>query len=212
MSPEQATGQSDRIGPWTDVFGLGGLLYHLLTHGPLYRGASETSVIRQAREAGYLPIRQLAPSTPRGLARIVHRALAAEPERRYRNCRRAGGRPPAVSSPAAGSARSSSRSRWPRRPSRWRWHSPGSPVNRRAPRDPPSDSPDRRRCRRRCPRRRRLEDRRPRASRGSCRSASMRSGSSRRRAWARSASRRGRSALTTRWRSRLASTPRRSAT
>ncbi len=85
MSPEQATGQSDRIGPWTDVFGLGGLLYHLLTHGPLYRGASETSVIRQAREAGYLPIRELAPSTPRGLARIVHRALAAEPERRYRN-------------------------------------------------------------------------------------------------------------------------------
>jgi hypothetical protein len=84
MSPEQAMGQSDRIGPWTDVFGLGGLLYHLLTLGPLYRGASETSVVRQAREAGYLPIRDLAPSTPRGLARIVHRALAAEPERRYR--------------------------------------------------------------------------------------------------------------------------------
>jgi serine/threonine protein kinase len=85
MSPEQAMGQSDRIGPWTDVFGLGALLYHLLTLGPLYRGASETSVVRQAREAGYLPIRDLAPSTPRGLARIVHRALAAEPERRYRN-------------------------------------------------------------------------------------------------------------------------------
>jgi serine/threonine protein kinase len=85
MSPEQAMEQSDRIGPWTDVFGLGGLLYHLLTLGPLYRGASETSIIRQAREAGYLAIRKLAPSTPRGLARIVHRALAAEPGRRYRN-------------------------------------------------------------------------------------------------------------------------------
>jgi serine/threonine protein kinase len=84
MSPEQAMGQSDRIGPWTDVFGLGGLLYHLLTLGPLYRGASETSIVRQARAAGYLPIRDLAPSTPRGLARIVHRALAAQPERRYR--------------------------------------------------------------------------------------------------------------------------------
>ena len=85
MSPEQAMGQPDRIGPWTDVFGLGGLLYHLLTLGPLYRGASETSVVRQAREAGYVAIRDLAPATPRGLARIVHRALAAEPERRYRN-------------------------------------------------------------------------------------------------------------------------------
>ena len=84
MSPEQAKGQSERIGPWTDVFGLGGLLYHLLTLGPVYRGASETSIVRQAREADYIAIRKLAPSTPRGLASIVHRALAAEPEHRYR--------------------------------------------------------------------------------------------------------------------------------
>ena len=84
MSPEQAKGHSERIGPWTDVFGLGGLIYHLLTLGPLYRGVSETSIVRQAREADYLAIRKLAPSTPRGLASIVHRALAPEPERRYR--------------------------------------------------------------------------------------------------------------------------------
>jgi hypothetical protein len=84
MSPEQALGRTDRIGPWTDVFGLGGLLYHLLALRPPYRGASRISVARQAREADYLPIRQLAPATPRGLERIVHRAMAADPERRYR--------------------------------------------------------------------------------------------------------------------------------
>jgi serine/threonine protein kinase len=84
MSPEQALGRSDQIGPWTDIFGLGGLLYHLLTLGPPYRGASRASVARQAREAGYLPVRQLAPATPRRLARIVHHAMAADPRRRQR--------------------------------------------------------------------------------------------------------------------------------
>src|SRR6185437_9075077 len=84
MSPEQATGQPDRIAPWTDVFGLGGLLYHLLTLGPVYRGDPQVAVTHLAREAAYRPIRELAPATPRGLARIIHRALAAEPERRYR--------------------------------------------------------------------------------------------------------------------------------
>jgi hypothetical protein len=83
MSPEQAQGRPDRIGPWTDVFGLGGLLYHLLTLGPPYRGASRASVVRQARGADYLPVRQLAPATPRGLAQIVQRALAADPDRRH---------------------------------------------------------------------------------------------------------------------------------
>ncbi len=84
MSPEQAMGRPDRIGPRTDVFGLGGLLYHLLTGRPLYQGASRASVLRQARQAGYLPARVANPRVPRALERIVDRALAADPERRYR--------------------------------------------------------------------------------------------------------------------------------
>ncbi len=84
MSPEQALGRPDQIGTWTDVFGLGSLLYHLLTGGPLYRGASRVSVLRQAREAGYLPVRQVNPRVPRALERICHTAMAADPAQRYR--------------------------------------------------------------------------------------------------------------------------------
>jgi serine/threonine protein kinase len=84
MSPEQAWGQPDQVGTWTDVFGLGGLLYHLLTRGPLYRGASRVSVVRQAREAGYVPVRQVNRRVPRALERICHKALAADPAQRYR--------------------------------------------------------------------------------------------------------------------------------
>ena len=85
MSPEQAYGRPDQVGTWTDVFGLGALLYHLLTGGPLYRGASRVSIVRQAREAGYLPVRQVNRRVPRALERICHKALAADPAQRYRS-------------------------------------------------------------------------------------------------------------------------------
>jgi predicted Ser/Thr protein kinase len=41
MSPEQALGRHERIGPWTDVFGLGGVLYYLLTGRPVYLRTSK---------------------------------------------------------------------------------------------------------------------------------------------------------------------------
>jgi serine/threonine protein kinase len=84
MSPEQALGRADRIGPWTDVFGLGGLLYFLLTRRPLYQGASRASVQWQAMKAEYVPIRRINRKVPRSLERICRRALACDPERRYR--------------------------------------------------------------------------------------------------------------------------------
>ncbi len=84
MSPEQAQGRADEISPRTDVFGLGGLLYYLLTGRPLYQGASCLSMIQQALKAEYLPVRQVNPRVPRALERICHKALAADPERRYR--------------------------------------------------------------------------------------------------------------------------------
>ena len=83
MSPEQAMGSAHLIGPRTDVFGLGGLLYHLLTGRALYFGASFASLLMLAREAGYVPIRELNPRAPRSLARICHKALARNPEARY---------------------------------------------------------------------------------------------------------------------------------
>ena len=84
MSPEQAMNRVDGIGPCTDVFGLGGLLYHLLTGCPLYRGASRTSVLRQAIKVEYVPVRQINRRVPRALVRICEKALAADPQRRYR--------------------------------------------------------------------------------------------------------------------------------
>ncbi len=83
MSPEQATGRADLVGPRTDVFGLGGLLYHLLTGRALYVGTLSASARRHAREADHSPVRQLNPRVPRSLERICHKALEKDPERRY---------------------------------------------------------------------------------------------------------------------------------
>ena len=80
MTPEQANGCTDLIGPRTDVFGLGSLLYHLLTGRPLYVGSSRAAAIRLAREAAYIPVRQLNRRVREfALARICHKASGGGP-------------------------------------------------------------------------------------------------------------------------------------
>jgi tRNA A-37 threonylcarbamoyl transferase component Bud32 len=83
MSPEQALGRADQVGPRTDVFGLGGLLYHLLTGRALYVGSSAASVRRLAREGAPVPISKLTRGVPRSFERICHKAVARYPEQRY---------------------------------------------------------------------------------------------------------------------------------
>ena len=85
MAPEQANRDWERIRNWTDVFGLGGLLYTLLTGRPLYQGKSYEDVMTLARKAEIVPPRQVNPAIPRALERICLKALAREPERRYRS-------------------------------------------------------------------------------------------------------------------------------
>jgi serine/threonine protein kinase len=83
MAPEQANGQTERIGPRTDVFGLGAVLYALLTGRPPYQGEDIQTVWEQARNGGITPPRQLNPRVPRALERICLKAMAAQPEQRY---------------------------------------------------------------------------------------------------------------------------------
>jgi hypothetical protein len=83
MAPEQANGQAERIGPRTDLFGLGAVLYELLTGRPPYEGPNGTAVWEQARRGQVIPPRQVNPRIPRALAHICRKALAPDPEQRY---------------------------------------------------------------------------------------------------------------------------------
>ena len=86
MAPEMAGGDLDRIGPATDVFGMGGLLYFHLYGRPPYGGdkreAEESAVAGdiQFPVRGHDGLR-----TPHELRGICRRAMAREPEDRYAN-------------------------------------------------------------------------------------------------------------------------------
>ncbi|WP_435008267.1 serine/threonine-protein kinase [Tundrisphaera lichenicola] len=82
MAPEQARGDVDRIGPAADVFGLGGVLYHLLTGRVPNEGETRSKVLERARQ-GFANREALeAPGIPNRLRRACQRALAADPDQR----------------------------------------------------------------------------------------------------------------------------------
>jgi serine/threonine-protein kinase len=83
MSPEQAAGRLDELGPAADVFSLGATLYAVLTGRPPYQGRTLTEVIEQARSGRYPPPRQVRPDVPPALAAVCQKALAARPADRY---------------------------------------------------------------------------------------------------------------------------------
>lgn len=85
MSPEQALGDVHRIDQRTDVFGLGAVLYQVLTGGPPHQGDRSFQVLTKARQGVIPPPEEVAGDreVPPQLAQIAMRALAARQEDRY---------------------------------------------------------------------------------------------------------------------------------
>lgn len=88
MSPEQASGDSRKIGIPSDVFGLGATLFNLLTDEVAYdRSESEGSSIKQAIEAvnqgQHRSVAEVDPRVPAPLAAICLRSMAFDPDDRY---------------------------------------------------------------------------------------------------------------------------------
>ncbi len=87
MAPEQAAGRRRAAGPTTDVYGLGAILYHLLTGRPPFEGESPVGVLRLVLEAEVIPPRRLRPGVPADLETICLKALRPEPRARYARAR-----------------------------------------------------------------------------------------------------------------------------
>jgi serine/threonine-protein kinase len=83
MAPEQARGASDQFSERTDVFGLGAILYAILTGEPPWRGETVVVVLARARACQLaFPAGKTAALPPR-LCRIAARAMSADPAARY---------------------------------------------------------------------------------------------------------------------------------
>jgi WD40 repeat protein/tetratricopeptide (TPR) repeat protein/tRNA A-37 threonylcarbamoyl transferase component Bud32 len=83
MPPEQAAGKLTEIGPRSDVYSLGGVLYCLLTGRPPFQSSSIVETIKQAIETPPVPPRMLNPSVDRDLETICLKCLEKNPAHRY---------------------------------------------------------------------------------------------------------------------------------
>jgi ligand-binding sensor domain-containing protein len=80
MSPEQATGGT--LGPATDLYSLGVVLFEMLTAQMPFTGLSDVAVLSQVVNRPPPDIRQLRPDVPEALAALLERLLAKEPAAR----------------------------------------------------------------------------------------------------------------------------------
>jgi WD40 repeat protein/tRNA A-37 threonylcarbamoyl transferase component Bud32 len=85
MSPEQAAGRID-LGPASDVYALGAILYHLLTGRAPYKG-NTAEVLRGVREGRFPPPRAVNPIVSKALEAICLKAMALDPSHRYGSAR-----------------------------------------------------------------------------------------------------------------------------
>ena len=83
MSPEQVRGAIAEVDERSDVFGLGVVLYELLTGRLPFEGSEAQEVMDRILEGHFRPIREVCPDAPAELAAVAERALSHDPAARY---------------------------------------------------------------------------------------------------------------------------------
>ncbi len=83
MAPEQAAGRRGEVGPATDVYGLGAILYQMLTGRPPFQAPSAFDVVLMVLDQDPLPPRLLHPKVDRDLEMVALKCLQKPADLRY---------------------------------------------------------------------------------------------------------------------------------
>jgi formylglycine-generating enzyme required for sulfatase activity/serine/threonine protein kinase len=83
MSPEQAAGRTDALGPASDVYSLGAALFCLLTGQPPFADGEVEEVLRNVQQGDFQPPRAVAPGVALSLEAVCLKSMALRPEDRY---------------------------------------------------------------------------------------------------------------------------------
>ncbi len=83
LAPEQVDTALHPVGPWTDLYALGALLYHLLVGRPVFAGGNVRETFRQTLESDPMSPRALNPAVPTDLEIICLKSLSKEVSGRY---------------------------------------------------------------------------------------------------------------------------------
>ena len=87
MSPEQASGRLDLMGPTSDVYSLGATLYALLTDQPPFTSPDVRRVLQDVQQGNFLTPRQVRRDVPAPLEAVCLKAMQLKPEDRYASAR-----------------------------------------------------------------------------------------------------------------------------
>ncbi len=83
MSPEQAAGHIDQLGPRSDIYSLGVILYEIASGQHPYHGMDIEAVMKRSKAGQWPPLKSVQPSVPNALAAICECAMAFDPGARY---------------------------------------------------------------------------------------------------------------------------------
>jgi serine/threonine-protein kinase len=82
MAPEQASGQSDQVGPWSDVWAMGAILYEMATGRRAFERKGIAETLMMITQSQPDPLIALRADAPPPFVELVDRALSRDPARR----------------------------------------------------------------------------------------------------------------------------------